>query len=536
MEQTTQAYRGTARLLYGIILGVLAFWLFAQTTLNISPTMAADLQVDQSFMNIAVSITALFSGIFIVVIGGLADRVGRVRILVWGFVLSIIGSLLVGLAPSGAMGATFLMLGRICQGLSGAFVMPSSLALVKAYWDGAERQRAVSLWSMGSWGGSGFAALFGGLMAENVGWRWIFIIAAMVSLVGLLMVRGTPESKVTQTEGYRFDLPGVFTFMVAMVALQTFSTQGGAWGWTSLPTLTLLVVAVVFGVIFYLIESNNPNAFVQFRLFRNLTFTGATISNLLLNATAGIIMVAMLVLQEGGAMTAQKAGLLTLGYAITILVFIRVGEKLLQRYGPRKPMLWGSYIVGLSILLLMPTNLLLGTYSVLAVVAFALFGLGLAFYATPSTDAALSNLPDDQGGAGSGIYKMASSLGASFGVAISAAIYTAIAGEPVGVPWIEGVITFAGNQENLASREAAFFAMAANLVMVVAAVVSIVMTVPPGKSDERTAAQPSPETHPHGRAAHLRQRRHSPLWPTLLNLMRERAKVEDNQEAGPRRL
>jgi hypothetical protein len=58
--------------------------------------------------------------------------------------------------------------------------------------------------------------------------------------------------------------------------------------------------------------------------------------------------------------------------------------------------IWGSVIVGLSIGLLMPTNLLLGQYMVLAVVAYTLFGLGLAFYATPSTDAALSNLPDDQ--------------------------------------------------------------------------------------------------------------------------------------------
>lgn len=131
MDQATpQSYRGNDRLLYGIILGVLAFWLFAQTTLNIAPAMATDLQVEQSFMNIAVSITALFSGIFIVVIGGLADRVGRVRMLLVGFGFSFVGSLLVGFSPSGGLGGTFLMLDRICQGLSGAFVMPSSLALV----------------------------------------------------------------------------------------------------------------------------------------------------------------------------------------------------------------------------------------------------------------------------------------------------------------------------------------------------------------------------------------------------------------------
>ena len=117
---------GNDRLLFGIILGVLAFWLFAQTTLNISPLMAQDLGVQQSLMNIAVSITALFSGIFIVVMGGLADRIGRVKIVQWGFVFSIAGSLLIALAPTGAMGSTFLMLGRICQGFSGAFIMPAT--------------------------------------------------------------------------------------------------------------------------------------------------------------------------------------------------------------------------------------------------------------------------------------------------------------------------------------------------------------------------------------------------------------------------
>src|SRR5688572_32725575 len=86
------AFVGNDRVLFGIIFGVLGFWLFAQTTLNIAPVMAEDLGVETSVMNIAVSITALFSGIFIVVIGGLADRLGRVRMTVLGFGLSIAGS------------------------------------------------------------------------------------------------------------------------------------------------------------------------------------------------------------------------------------------------------------------------------------------------------------------------------------------------------------------------------------------------------------------------------------------------------------
>jgi DHA2 family multidrug resistance protein-like MFS transporter len=464
-----------------MILGVLAFWLFAQTTLNISPTMAADLGVQTSVMNIAVSITALFSGIFIVVLGGLADRAGRVKVVQWGFILSIVGSLLVGLAPSGPLASASLMLGRICQGLSGACIMPASLALVKAYWEGVGRQRAVSLWSMGSWGGSGFAALFGGLMAQNVGWRWIFFASAAVSVIGMLMVRGTPESRVEAKRGYKFDTRGVLTFMVAMVALEVFATQGAKFGWASPASLGFLAISVVFGVIFFRKESGNPNAFVDFGLFKNLTYTGTTLSNLLLNGVAGILIVSMTLVQIGGALSAQGAGLLTLGYAIAIVAFIRVGEKLLQRFGPRKPMIWGSLIVGASILLLMPTYVLLDTYKILAIVAFTLFGIGLAFYATPSTDAALANLPDDQAGAGSGIYKMASSLGASFGVAISAAIFTALSADNAPVDWIAGAITFVGRQDNLALREAALFAFGGNLLMVAAAIISIMLTVPKGK-------------------------------------------------------
>ena len=483
-DTSSTTYQGNDKLLFGIILGVLAFWLFAQTTLNISPTMAADLGLEQSVMNIAVSITALFSGIFIVVMGGLADRIGRVKVVLWGFIFSIIGSLLVGLAPSGALGSVFLMLGRIFQGLSGAFIMPASLALVKTYWDGAGRQRAISLWSMGSWGGSGFAALFGGLMAQNVGWRYIFIISAIVSLVGMLMVRGTPESKAETKGDFKFDGKGVAFFMIAMVALQVVATQGSKIGWSSPLTLGLAAIAVVFGGLFIRTETAVANPFVNFKLFKNTTYTGATISNFLLNGTAGMLIVSMLLLQLGGNLTAQQAGLLTIGYAITIVLFIRVGEKLLQRFGTRKPMIWGSLIVGLSIALLLPTETMLGTYKMLAIVSYAIFGLGLGFYATPSTDAALSNLPADQAGAGAGIYKMASSLGASFGVAISAAIFTALsAGE--NILWLEGVITFVGRQDNVAIRQAAMIALLFNLILVGVAILSIMLTVPKGKPEER---------------------------------------------------
>ena len=80
-----------------------------------------------------------------------------------GLLLSIVGSFLIAVSPSGT--AIFLLAGRILQGLSAACIMPATLALMKAYYNGKDRQRALSFWSIGSWGGSGLCSLFGGLVA-----------------------------------------------------------------------------------------------------------------------------------------------------------------------------------------------------------------------------------------------------------------------------------------------------------------------------------------------------------------------------------
>ena len=98
-------------------------------------------------ISIAVSLTALFSGMFVVGAGGLADKIGRVKMTNIGLLLSIIGSALIIITNLPAL----LILGRIIQGVSAACIMPSTLAIMKTYYEGAERQRALSYWSIGSW-------------------------------------------------------------------------------------------------------------------------------------------------------------------------------------------------------------------------------------------------------------------------------------------------------------------------------------------------------------------------------------------------
>jgi DHA2 family multidrug resistance protein-like MFS transporter len=221
-------------------------------------------------------------------------------------------------------------------------------------------------------------------------------------------------------------------------------------------------------------------------LFKNTTYTGATLSNFLLNGAAGTLLVALALVQQGAGLSSWQSGLLTVGYLVAILSTIRVGEKQLQRMGAHKPMVMGCAITATSILLTTCTFLLAGPYIIVACIGFTLFGVGLGFYATPSTDAALANVPADKAGAGSGIYKIASLLGAAFGVAISAALFTALSGlAPRLVPLSE---LFLGRTDNIDLRFAATVALLFNVLMVIIAIVAIVISVP--KDDPRS--DPSP--------------------------------------------
>ena len=476
---TANTQRGANRIIVGIVLAVITFWLFAQTMLNVAPTMRAELRITESLSNIAVSITALFSGIFVVVAGGLADRLGRLKITYVGLALSVLGSLLIAISPAGTI--AFLLTGRIIQGLSAACIMPATLALIKDYFDGKERQRALSFWSIGSWGGSGVSALFGGLVASSLGWRWIFWMTIVVSVISFLLLRGAPESKATSLESRRFDWYGFIAFIIAMVAVNIVIGQGTALGWLNPLVITLAVVFVLAAAAFFWIESGNTDGFVDLKLFNNKTYAGATLSNFLLNGAAGTLLVALSLVQQGAGLSSLQSGLLTIGYMVAILSTIRVGEKLQQRMGARKPMLMGCAITATGILLTAFTFLLVSQYMIVAFVGFTLFGVGLGFYATPSTDAALSNVPNDKAGAASGIYKMASSLAAALGVAISAALFTSLSGSAASFEPLSDL--FLGRTDNAGIRFAAAVALLFNVMMVIIALIAIAVTIP--KDDPR---------------------------------------------------
>lgn len=406
----------------GIVLAVLTFWLFAQSMINILPAMTEDMNVSLGTLNIATSLTSLFSGLFIVVAGGMADRSGRKKMTYIGLILSIVGSLLIVLAYS----PTILILGRAIQGISAAFIMPATLSLIKTAFQEKDRQRALSYWSFGSWGGGGVATLFGGLVATYMDWRWIFIFSIIVALVAMWILRDIEESKANDQAKAPFDYIGFIIFVFMLLGVNIIITQGQEIGWTSLPIISLIVISLILIVVFFKYEKNKKHQFIDFNLFKSKEYTGAVTSNFLQNGIAATIVVANTYVQVARGFTAFETGLLTIGNIVALLIMIRVGERMLQRTGAYKPMMWSIFIAAVGMSLAAMTFLPDMLYIIVVFVGFLIAGLGIGIYATPSIDTSLQHISDDKAGIASGIYKMASSLGYSFGLAISTATYSTV--------------------------------------------------------------------------------------------------------------
>ncbi|MFV0261196.1 MAG: MFS transporter [Kluyvera sp.] len=413
-------YVGTDRLLAGIVLSVLTFWLFAQSVINVVPVVKNSIDISLETLTLAVSLSALFSGCFVVASGGLADKFGRVRLTLIGLALSMVGSALLVVSQ----GPLLFLTGRIIQGLSAACIMPATLALIKTWYEGRARQRAVSFWVIGSWGGSGLCSFVGGAIATGLGWRWIFVFSMVAAFAAFWLIRGTPESRSATASQHKMDLSGLLSLVAALVLFNLFISKGHHWGWTSGLSLTMLAGAIAAMAFFVRSGLRKKEAaLIDFALFNNRAYSAAVLSNLMLNGAIGTMMITSIWLQQGRHLSPFQTGMMTLGYLVTVLLMIRVGEKLLQRYGARLPMMGGPAIAMVGIFLISCTFLDTWTYIVTVFFSNVLFGLGLGCYATPSTDTAVSSAPENKVGVASGIYKMGSSLGGAFGLAMTASLY-----------------------------------------------------------------------------------------------------------------
>ncbi len=251
-----KAKRQSDLYILGMVLAILTFWLFAQSMINIIPTMQKDLNVSSGILNISTSLTSLFCGLFIVIGGGISDRLGRKKMTYVGLVISIVGSLLIILAREPVL----LIFARVLQGLSAALVMPATLALIKTTFQESERQRALSYWSFGSWGGGGITTFVGGLIATYFDWRMIFIFSIVIAVVAMILLKNIEETKVAKVNKEKFDIIGFSIFVVLLLVINIIVTQGQDLGWASFPIIALFIASIILTILFiFLKEQENIN-------------------------------------------------------------------------------------------------------------------------------------------------------------------------------------------------------------------------------------------------------------------------------------
>lgn len=423
MDSTSAStYKGTGALILGICLGVATFWLFALSMSAIIPQIAQTFGVKAGDIALPLSITALASGTLIIPMGSIADKYGRMKITRLGLIIAAIGALIGGLSTN----VQILTIGRILQGVAAAMIMPSTLALIKAYYEGPERLKALSYWSMSSWGGGGLAMFFGGVVSTNLGWRYTFFFVIPVAVLALLLTAKTPESKQSAelSSGKKFDVVGLVFLIIGLLALNLAITQGDKFGWTSTKIVGGFILAAFTIGVFILVEKGSSNPLVDLSLFKSRAYNGATISNFLINSTLGSLTILMTYLQLGRGLSTMQSGFLTLGYTAATLIMIRVGEKIGTKFGAYKPMMAGMFLATLGIFMqsitFVDNNII---YFTSLAIGLGIMGIGFGVSATPSTNIAVGESPEDKVGVASAVYKLASSLGGSFGLAIAIVVY-----------------------------------------------------------------------------------------------------------------
>ena len=190
------------------------------------------------------------------------DLFGRRRVFLAGIALFTVASLAGGFTTSSGL----LLLSRSIQGVGAAFASPSALALLMVtFREGAERTRAIALYTAVSIGGSAVGLVAGGVLVEWVSWRWVFFVNVPVGIVLLVMARrDLPE---TDRHAGRVDIPGALTSTIGMAALVYGFVQAAAAGWQAGSTIAAFTVGVVLLATFVLIETRVATPITPLRLF-----------------------------------------------------------------------------------------------------------------------------------------------------------------------------------------------------------------------------------------------------------------------------
>jgi EmrB/QacA subfamily drug resistance transporter len=243
------------------------------------PTIQHRLRASFGDLQWVIDAYALAMATLILVWGSSADRFGRKRVFVFGLTVFTLASLLCGVATSSSM----LIWSRALQGIGGAALFATGLALIGQEFHGPERGKAIAAWGATVGGAVAVGPLIGGALTSGFGWRSIFFVNVPVGLLtGWLSV--TRMVNVSDSGAIRLDIAGLVTFSSSMFLLVFGLIRANADGWTSSTILTLFAAAAVLMALFVLAELRQERPMFDLSLFRKPSFTGVSIGTFALGA------------------------------------------------------------------------------------------------------------------------------------------------------------------------------------------------------------------------------------------------------------
>ncbi len=275
--------------------------------------------------------------------GRSGDLLGRRRIFIAGLLLFSAASLFGGFATSQA----WLLASRALQGVGGAMVAPTALALITTtFAEGPQRNRAMGVYAAMSGGGAAIGLVAGGLLTTYLSWRWVLFVNVPIGIVTAILARYVlPESA---RRAGRFDLPGAIT-VTAGVALLVYglsnasTDQHGVSHWGDGKVVASLAAATVLLVSFVLIEWRSRHALMPLRILANRSRTGSYLVMLCLaTAMFGFFFFLTIFVQEVLGYSALRSGIAFLPFAATIVLMSGIVSQIVGRIGPRPLMITGA--------------------------------------------------------------------------------------------------------------------------------------------------------------------------------------------------
>jgi EmrB/QacA subfamily drug resistance transporter len=413
------------------------------TVINLAITpIAREIHATPAGLQWVVNAYLLVLAATVITAGRLGDIFGRRRMFLLGMALFAGGSVICAVSNTEEV----LIGGRVVQGLGGAPLLGLSLAIVCSAFPAKERARALGIWAGVSALALGIGPLLGGALIEAVSWRWLFWINLPFCLLGVVLVLASTAEQHDESAARRIDVPGVITIGLGLALVVLALVEGKTWGWDSAATLLTFGAGIASLAAFWFVEHRVSAPIVEFELFRNGPYFGASAAGFcLVGCYWALMFLQPQYLQTVLHHTTLAAGVLILPITAPMIAISPLGGRLIHRFGTRSLMTVGMALgtIGVVILAMVkPTS----TYGLLFP-GYLLFGIALGFVYAPMSAAAMTALPSRKAGIAAGVLAMNRVLSGALTLAVAGAVFQHVlvddrrAGEPFDTAFTSGLST-----------------------------------------------------------------------------------------------